>query len=499
VDDYEVLEEEVEGYEDTLAEVDRRLSDANAHLHSNTRELDVLEYSVDQDDTAEFETQTTGGAQHEHEHEDAHEEEAYEDDHHDQEEEDGDEEEEEETDDEDEEKEEPSSEAQGKERTQGATGAAGLSHVYENKFTKPVLKLGNTTVSVGEARLFGLLDKDGQVRLDAKKGKEHTRTRAEAKGAMDALVKKKDASQVKPEAEDEDAKECRFQPQRSKQAARAMRNPSCGYDFVSRLEERGGFMDRNGGHPAPKADDRSESAKEDYEASLDKLQCPKCRKYQSFDEYVEKRRSCGPCQERYVRLNVANMNSWKQRQEQAERKKQQRLKQIEDDFYGDASFAPKLNKKDGARGKRTLSLTERTEALMVKQKAEAQEAKAEKERERLAFEEKQRLQAAAARANRAAAKQQELAMLQSGAAATKKSGAGAGAGGRPKSGRGPGRESKGAGVGSNKLNRTAPASGLPHTGSSARAQKKREKEDRAAGSFNKTQDNISAKFDMLLN
>ena len=66
----------------------------------------------------------------------------------------------------------------------------------------------------------------------------------QAKGTADALSKKKDASLVTPEAEDEDAKECRFQPRRSKQASRAMRNPSCGYDFVSRLDEKGGFMDR---------------------------------------------------------------------------------------------------------------------------------------------------------------------------------------------------------------------------------------------------------------
>ena len=35
-----------------------------------------------------------------------------------------------------------------------------------------------------------------------------------------------------------------LQPKRSKEASRAMRNPSCGYDFVSRLEERGDFMER---------------------------------------------------------------------------------------------------------------------------------------------------------------------------------------------------------------------------------------------------------------
>jgi hypothetical protein len=235
-----------EGYEDTFAEVNRRLSDAHLHAsdtHTRTRtdtrtdtdtdtgiqqlqELE-LEYSGDHDDPGEHE--------HKYEHE---QEERYEED-------EEEEEEEEETDDEEDEyahehDQEPSAAAQEK----VSTVEDGRAHVYENKFTKPVLKVGNTTVSVGEARLFGLLDKDGKVKLDGKKGMQCVRTKAEEKVAIDSLVKKKDASQVKPEAEDEDVKECRFQPQRSKQATRAMRNPSCGYDFVSRLEEKGGFMDR---------------------------------------------------------------------------------------------------------------------------------------------------------------------------------------------------------------------------------------------------------------
>ena len=117
------------------------------------------------------------------------------------------------------------------------------------------------------------------------------------------------------------------------------------------------YNDRNtaGGGESNKA--KSEAAKEDYEASLDKLQCPSCKKYQSFDEYIEKRRSCGQCKERYQKLNIVNMNSWKQRQQEAERRKKERLKKIEEDFYGDASFAPKLNRA-GVK-KKQPSLTER--------------------------------------------------------------------------------------------------------------------------------------------
>ena len=66
----------------------------------------------------------------------------------------------------------------------------------------------------------------------------------QAKSYLATLTAAKDHSRLQPEAVDEDAQECSFRPQRSKQAQRAMRNPSCGYDFVSRLGEKGGFMPR---------------------------------------------------------------------------------------------------------------------------------------------------------------------------------------------------------------------------------------------------------------
>ena len=58
---------------------------------------------------------------------------------------------------------------------------------------------------------------------------------------------------------------------------------------------------------------------------------------------------------RYERLNVANMGSWKQRQAAAERKRRERLRRIEEDCYGDASFAPKLNKSGTDKPSMTIS------------------------------------------------------------------------------------------------------------------------------------------------
>lgn len=84
-----------------------------------------------------------------------------------------------------------------------------------------------------------------------------------------------------------------------------------------------------------------DAQKEDYEARLDKLQCPKCRKYQSFDEFVDKRRHCGACKERYTKLHVSKGRAWEQKQKENELMRRVRLAKIEEDAYGPCSFAPK--------------------------------------------------------------------------------------------------------------------------------------------------------------
>ena len=49
-----------------------------------------------------------------------------------------------------------------------------------------------------------------------------------------------------------------------------------------------------------------EKMKDDYEARLDKLICPNCRKPQSFDEFYEKKRNCSQCKMKYEKLNATS-------------------------------------------------------------------------------------------------------------------------------------------------------------------------------------------------
>ena len=85
-----------------------------------------------------------------------------------------------------------------------------------------------------------------------------------------------------------------------------------------------------------------ESMKEDYEARLDRLQCPKCRKYQSFDEFLEKRRICGPCQQRFTKLHISKFKSWEMKQAEKDRKKAEKISKVEQEAYGDCSFKPQI-------------------------------------------------------------------------------------------------------------------------------------------------------------
>ena len=180
----------MEGYEDTFDELNRQV-ESNKHTEIDQEddvedELDMLEYSRDDEEPPQRQEVMQEGTY------EVDQEGTYEVDQEgtyevDQEEEDD---MEEETDDDEEEEEDEYAAEQdelnaSQEKTKSVKDkdrdAQGQGHVYENKFTKPVLKLGNTTVSVGEARLYGLLDKDGNVKLD-KTAKEKTRSKAEVSG-----------------------------------------------------------------------------------------------------------------------------------------------------------------------------------------------------------------------------------------------------------------------------------------------------------------------------
>jgi hypothetical protein len=257
--------------------------------------------------------------------------------------------------------------------------AAQSKHHYENNSTKPLIKKGNLTLSVGEAKLYGLLNENGELKsiiskeqngkIDSKKLKEH----------CNKLSTTKDLSPLLEIEKQKNKKICTFQPKRSNEAMQAMKNPRCGYDFISRLGDQGDFIERSvisvslclsslltlfpwpvslylpfPLHSVPlrqfneskkgKGESKFvlEGLKEDYEARLDRLQCPKCRKYQSFDEFLEKRRTCGPCQQRFVKLHVSKFKSWEAKQAEREAKKEAKLKKMNDEVYGVCSFTPQV-------------------------------------------------------------------------------------------------------------------------------------------------------------
>lgn len=117
----------------------------------------------------------------------------------------------------------------------------------------------------------------------------------------------------------------------------------CGYDFVSRLEEQGDFLQRY--DTAPEKGSKAykkliEAEKADYEAKLDKLACPKCRKTQTFDEYYEKIRSCRACKEKFTQLNVSNTAAFEAKMKKEEEKRLARAKAVEDAMYGNLGKLP---------------------------------------------------------------------------------------------------------------------------------------------------------------
>mmetsp|Transcript_9466 Transcript_9466/g.14257 ORF Transcript_9466/g.14257 Transcript_9466/m.14257 type:complete len:400 (-) Transcript_9466:28-1227(-) len=257
---------------------------------------------------------------------------------------------------------------------------------YDNQLSKTAIKMGGMSLSYGEAKLYGLIDEEGNIKSKV----FHKKTKRDPKQVEQHIAQLATTKPVTTTVTPEDTEDCTFKPQKSKQAERAMKNPRCGYDFVSRLGEAGNFMDRtfnrNDGEKTQKH--ILNSLKEDYDARLDKLQCPKCRKFQSFDEYMERRRYCGGCQERYTKLHVSKGKTWELKQAENEKKKAERLAKIESELYGDCSFKPKTQgspRRHGTSNKSVqLSLHERTKRLLESQRREAEERrKKEKEEEEL--------------------------------------------------------------------------------------------------------------------
>ena len=210
---------------------------------------------------------------------------------------------------------------------------------YITPLSRPVMAAGNTQLSFAQARLFGLLDENGEVRsVDTMQAESSATAAAKHQATMESVKnlsgpRELDLSHIEVP---EDA-ELKFKPTRSAAADKAMRNPRLGYDFIDRLEGGGDFMERMSAEPAKgskKEKKELQSAKDDYTALLDKLACLNCKAEQSFDEYHEKIRECRRCKEKFVKVKVCNAAAFERQQKEQEEKRQKKLRELEEAMYG---------------------------------------------------------------------------------------------------------------------------------------------------------------------
>mmetsp|Transcript_32090 Transcript_32090/g.46253 ORF Transcript_32090/g.46253 Transcript_32090/m.46253 type:complete len:458 (-) Transcript_32090:1038-2411(-) len=199
---------------------------------------------------------------------------------------------------------------------------------YQNPLCKPVAVIGNTKIGLSTARLFGIeVDENGKLKY---RGEPKKKISIEYYKNI-AKPRDIDLSDIPREPEPT------FQPVKSKEAQAAMKSKKCGYDFVERLNDRGDFLSRM--HQESSTSKglskwELESLKNDYEARLDKLMCPSCKKPQSFDEYYEKKRNCSQCPKKFEKLNITSGMSYLKRIEEQEAKKLSRLREVEKEMYG---------------------------------------------------------------------------------------------------------------------------------------------------------------------
>ncbi len=208
------------------------------------------------------------------------------------------------------------------------------SNPYQSQLNAPVIVVGKTKLGLGKAKLYGLVNDDGE--LIGKNSKSSNADKAKQRKYLDKISKPRDASEV---AVPDDLPT--FKPVKNKEAELAMRNPRCGYDFVDRLKSRGDFLDRAFGNATDEKKQKKllESAEADYDAKLDKLACPQCKKEQSFLEYYEKRRYCSQCKEKFCKLNIFNPSTFERRMKEQEVKRKQGLDDIDNEMYGKTSAA----------------------------------------------------------------------------------------------------------------------------------------------------------------
>jgi hypothetical protein len=220
------------------------------------------------------------------------------------------------------------------------------SRLYQHELSKPKFSAGRKQISISEAKLYGLLDDKGEM-IDLKS----TQKVLSPTEKLKLKSYYNEMSSAKPEISEEalDPKEFSFQPMRSQQALQAMKNKKCGYDFMDRVNNRGNFIDRvnqlagpgKGGSKDGKISKTEyERMKSDYDALLNKLQCSKCMKSQSFDEFINKKRMCTMCGVKFQKLNISSGLSFTRKNEEYEKKRLEKLQKLDKETYGDIPPVP---------------------------------------------------------------------------------------------------------------------------------------------------------------
>ena len=216
---------------------------------------------------------------------------------------------------------------------------------YQSKLQREVVKKKNTSISLSQARLFGIpVDSRGHVTVPNAKApdtdKQLDKVLRRIGKMSDPLTS--DLSHIKSE----DDYECTFKPSKKPAAVAMMKNPKLGYDFIDKLEnEKDGFLKRafpdgKSGEMTSKEKVLKSDAEEEYKAKKDKLECPvhfekfKCRREQSFTEFWEKKRLCPQCKVRFVNTNTCDPQRFERRMKKNEEKARVRLKKVEDQMYG---------------------------------------------------------------------------------------------------------------------------------------------------------------------